>query len=100
MSRHKFHLVFADLAQRDIDDILAYTLENRGAGQLEKYKIMLDTAFKEIEQNPDMGKSGLLPGLRRFPAGSHVIFYRVDDTSISVIRVLHGRMDYSRHLGE
>lgn len=100
MSRHNFRLVFADLAQRDIDDILTYTIENWGEGQLEKYKIMLDTTFKNIEQNPEIGKPGLLPGLRSFPAGSHVIFYRVDDTSISVIRVLHGHMDYSRHLGE
>lgn len=100
MSRHKFHLVFADLAQRDIDDILAYTIENWGEEQLEKYKIMLDTALKNIEQNPKIGKPGLLSGLRGFPAGSHVIFYRIDDTSISVIRVLHGHMDYSRHLDE
>ncbi|PTQ83155.1 toxin ParE1/3/4 [Nitrosospira multiformis] len=100
MSHPKFRLVFADLAQRDIDDILAYTLENWGMEQLEKYKIMLDTAFKKIEQHPDIGMSGLLPGLRRLSAGSHVIFYRVDDTSISVIRILHGRMDYFRHLDE
>jgi toxin ParE1/3/4 len=98
MSCPEYHLEFAALAQRDIDDILAYTIETWGAAQLEKYKRILDIAFRKLEQNPDIGKTGLLPDFRSLQAGSHVIFYRIDDTSIHVVRILHGRMDFSRHL--
>jgi toxin ParE1/3/4 len=100
MSCPEFQLVFAALAQRDIDDILAYTIENWGAAQLEKYKRILDIAFKKLEQNPNIGQTGFPPDFRSFQAGSHVIFYRIDETSIHVIRILHGRMDFSRHLSE
>ena len=33
----------------------------------------------------------------RYPAGSHVVFYRETDDTIDVIRVLHQRMDIERH---
>jgi hypothetical protein len=34
----------------------------------------------------------------KFRAGEHVIFYRVDGDAIIIIRILHGRMDSTRHL--
>ena len=100
MSCPEFHLVFAALAQRDIDDILAHTIEHWGAAQLEKYKRILDIAFRKLELNPNIGKTSLPPDFRSLQAGSHVIFYRIDETSIHVIRILHGRMDFSRHLSK
>ncbi len=100
MSCLEFQLIFSALAQRDIDDILAHTIERWGAVQLEKYRRTLDIAFKKLEQNPNIGKTSLPPDFRSFQAGSHVIFYRIDATSIHVIRILHGRMDFSRHLCE
>lgn len=61
MSCPEFHLVFAALAQRDIDDILAYTIETWGAAQLEKYKRILDIAFRKLERNPNIGKQAYRP---------------------------------------
>ena len=100
MSCPEFHLVFAALAQRDIDDILAHTIENWGVAQLEKYKRILDIAFRKLEQNPNIGQISLPPDFRSLQAESHVIFYRIDETSIHVVRILHGRMDFSRHVSE
>lgn len=34
-------------------------------------------------------------GVRRRVHGNYQIFYRVDDTGISVLRVLHGARDYT-----
>jgi toxin ParE1/3/4 len=31
-------------------------------------------------------------------SGSHVIYYRKSDIDIDIIRILHQRMDVSRHL--
>jgi toxin ParE1/3/4 len=38
------------------------------------------------------------PGYRKGHAGSHVIFYRVEDRRIDVVRIVHRRMDFERHL--
>jgi plasmid stabilization system protein ParE len=32
-------------------------------------------------------------------SGRHAIFFEADDMRILVVRVLHDRMDYRRHLG-
>ncbi|WP_333473608.1 type II toxin-antitoxin system RelE/ParE family toxin [Xanthobacter dioxanivorans] len=38
-------------------------------------------------------------GYFRLTVGSHVIFFRLpDDGSLTVVRILHQRMDVSRHL--
>jgi plasmid stabilization system protein ParE len=36
------------------------------------------------------------PGLRRALAGSHVVFFREDAEAVTVVRVLHQRMDVGR----
>ncbi|WP_220124964.1 type II toxin-antitoxin system RelE/ParE family toxin [Roseovarius sp. TE539] len=36
------------------------------------------------------------PGLRRALAGAHVVFFREDAAAVTVIRVLHQRMDVAR----
>jgi toxin ParE1/3/4 len=37
-------------------------------------------------------------GYRKYPSGSHVFFYRTTADGIDVIRILHERMDYERHI--
>ena len=39
------------------------------------------------------------PGLRGYPCGKHVIFYRVlSQTKVRIARILHEMMDFPRHL--
>ena len=33
-----------------------------------------------------------------YPAGSHVLFYRNVKAGIDIVRILHSRMDFERHL--
>ncbi|TWS22632.1 type II toxin-antitoxin system RelE/ParE family toxin [Tsukamurella sputi] len=37
-------------------------------------------------------------GYRRYTVGSHLIFYRARSEGVDVVRVLHQRMDPTRHL--
>jgi len=39
------------------------------------------------------------PGLRRALVGSHVVFFREDEAAVTVVRVLHQRMDVGRGEG-
>jgi toxin ParE1/3/4 len=37
-------------------------------------------------------------GYHKYRAGSHVLFYRLIDGGIEVVRILHEQMDFGRHL--
>ena len=43
-------------------------------------------------------RDDLRPGLQMIASGRHCIFFEQNDRQILVIRVLHERMDFSRHL--
>jgi len=43
-------------------------------------------------------RDDLRPGLRMATSGRHCIFFETDDSRVLVVRVLHDRMDYGRHL--
>ena len=41
----------------------------------------------------------LMPGLRSALVHPYMIFYRINDNHVEIVRVLHERMEPSRHLG-
>ncbi len=45
--------------------------------------------------NPNMGRARpeLIAGMRSFPVGQYVIFYRPDRNVLEIVRVLHGARD-------
>jgi toxin ParE1/3/4 len=43
-------------------------------------------------------RDDLRPGLQMATSGRHCIFFEADESCVLVIRVLHDRMDYRRHL--
>ena len=40
----------------------------------------------------------LRAGYRRVAVGRHMLYFRVEDYGVAIIRILHGRMDAPRHL--
>lgn len=97
MSARKFRLVLSAPAANDLDGVLAYTLAMWGESQLEKYAAILEKALKKIAASPQSGRA-FFGAYFKFAAGEHVIFYRADEDIITIIRILHGRMDASQHL--
>ena len=43
-------------------------------------------------------RDDLRPGLQMATSGRHCVFFEADKSRILIIRVLHDRMDYQRHL--
>jgi toxin ParE1/3/4 len=37
-------------------------------------------------------------GYLKYRSGSHFVFYRLTEGGIDVVRILHTRMDFERHL--
>jgi len=87
-------------AQRDLSSIWDYTQERWDARQAEKYILEIRAAIERIATDPDRGRSceEIRAGYRRYGIGSHVIFYIEHTDGVAVIRILHQRMDPTRHL--
>lgn len=87
-------------ARRDLEDIWLYSLENWGLEQAHRYIDNLVHAFDQLAANPKIGMScdHIRKGYFRSKMGRHMIYFRVIDDGIAVIRVLHDRMESSRHL--
>jgi toxin ParE1/3/4 len=87
-------------ARSDIREIGRYTLERWGIDQAEVYVRMIGDAVASVADDPRRGRScdDVRAGYFKFAVGSHVIFYRRVGADIDVVRVLHGRMDFGRHL--
>jgi toxin ParE1/3/4 len=87
-------------AQADLDEIWDYTADLWGIEQANRYARELRSGAEFIARDPRRGRSchDIRPGYYRYSVGSHVLFYRVTTTGIEIVRVLHQRMDFRRHL--
>ena len=93
-----------DLTRKALADLRAiaiFTEERWGVVQRNTYIKQFDDAFHALAANPALGKvcDEIMPGYRKFPQGSHIIFYKVgSQTSIEIIRILHKHMDVDAQL--
>jgi toxin ParE1/3/4 len=92
--------VISPRAQADIDGIWDYTVERWDGDQAVRYIRAIQEAIETIAADPARGRSceQVRAGYRKYAVGSHVIFYRRSADGIDVVRVLHQRMDFERHL--
>ncbi|MGA3326440.1 MAG: type II toxin-antitoxin system RelE/ParE family toxin [Terriglobia bacterium] len=82
------------LAEADLMDIGAYTLNAWGEKQTVRYLDGLETCCQQLADNPQLGRccDHIRPGLRRMEHAQHVVFYRIKAGGIVVSRILHRRM--------
>ena len=100
MSSRDLPVVLSAKARQDFVDILRYTAETWGATQLTTYRDRIDQALQSIARNPEIGHfdDAVASTHRVYLVGSHVIVYRIEATRLGVIRILHQRMQRSRHI--
>jgi toxin ParE1/3/4 len=51
-----------------------------------------------IRANPHIGRTHPDVAYQCFEAGKHLIFYRIQETTVFVVRILHSKRDLPRHL--
>lgn len=95
----KLELTPAALA--DLRSIRAYTLEHWGPAQETAYVERMWEKFETIltDAAPYRFRPDLFPGCQLASEGKHVILFRVNKSTLQVVRVLHSAMDFKRHLG-
>lgn len=92
--------VLTPRARADLDEIWDYTADRWGPEQAETYTRQLWKHIQTVADKPALGREcgEVRAGYRQYPSGSHVLFYRLIDAGIDIVRILHERMDYERHI--
>ncbi len=88
-------------ALSDLLEIGRYTTRKWSIKQRNVYLKQIDDCFTELSENPNLGIKCdyIKKGYRKFPQGSHLIFYRLSSAGIvEIIRVLHKSMGIESHL--
>ena len=87
-------------AERDLESIWTYTVQRWGVEQASRYTDFLTEAFEELARSPETAPAcdNIRPGYRRRSVERHMIYFRMTDYGIAVVRILHDRMDAARHM--
>lgn len=86
-------------AKADLRSIARFTEQKWGREQLKLYLKGMDGAFHRLADSPALGVSCeyIAPELRKHPFQSHLIYFDISSaTRITIVRVLHKRMDVSQ----
>ncbi len=88
------------LAQRQIGEILPYSMERFGAKRTQKYLNELFDKIEYLAQRPQAGRPVTYHGkdYLRYPQESHIIYYRRIGEDILIAAVLGQAQDPKRHL--
>lgn len=101
MSVRNRRIVLAPEARQDLRDILLYTERRWDKQQRVAYKSKLNQAIRALGRYPYRGRErdDVSAGLRGIPIEAHVIFYRVDEWVVTIVRVLHAAIDLEDQFG-
>ena len=85
-SRRRLRLTAA--ARADVRSILRHRARRRGERQRDHCADALTAAMRRLASYPDLGRArdDVSPGLRGYPVGEHIDFYRGDDLGALVIQ--------------
>lgn len=85
-------------AEADLRGIWIYTFQTWGEAQADRYLNDLDTRMTGLTTGRTTSRAAeeVGPGLRRALVGRPVVFFREDAAAVTVVRVLHQRMDVGR----
>ncbi len=95
-----YTLIISPLARDDLRAIYEHGINTWGAVRASAYLDRLEDGLWNLTRQPEMGikREALLPGMRSLSVEGHVIFYRLQQVQIQIVRVLHSRQDPQRQL--
>ena len=93
-------LQLTDIAQADLKSIRRYSQRTWGSERTERYITALRDTMKGLVAGSILTRErdDPRPGLHMAVSGRHCIFFEENPSRILVVRVLHDRMDFPRHL--
>jgi toxin ParE1/3/4 len=87
-------------AEKDLDEIFIYWAKRATVDVADRLIDAITSRFWLLGEYPDAGRSceDLAPGVRCFPAGRYLIYYRKGRSAIEILHVFHGARDQTRAL--
>lgn len=80
-------------------DIWDYTAERWSIEQADRYTDEIREACAALAAGSKRGRAvEIRRGYLKYPVSAHLLYFRIDGDRIEIMRVLHQRMDVSRHL--
>ncbi|MCH2487460.1 MAG: type II toxin-antitoxin system RelE/ParE family toxin [Erythrobacter sp.] len=95
-------VVYRPRAAQQIDAIADYTIAEWGQAQARHYVANLRRQIEFATEFPGIGSSvtGLPEDYRKIRSGSHRVIYRVANTRLIVVRIIHEREDVPNDLDD
>jgi toxin ParE1/3/4 len=92
-------ITLSPAAYSDAAEIWAYVAENNEAAA-NRLLVKFEDTFKSLAKYPRLGKAVdiVYPGLRFLPEGNYLIFYRLREERLEIVRILHGARDITAEL--
>lgn len=89
----------APLADADLVNIANKTINDWGYQQAKLYLQAIDFTLNKLAQTPAIGqpRPDVYINARSFPVKKHIVYYQQSNEGIEVARILHQRMDPSKH---
>ncbi|RZJ70481.1 type II toxin-antitoxin system RelE/ParE family toxin [Flavobacterium sp.] len=89
-----------EAAYNDLSDIYFYTTEKWSEEQASKYFESIIAEIELFSEHPENAKqmSKVRIDFFYFRALLHYVFFKKNDDTIEVVRILHKMMDFSNHL--
>lgn len=93
-------LRLSKLAVEALDSIFAYTVAKWGDEQADKYVREIWRSMLNLVEAPERWRlrNSIHLGCRICLTGRHAVLYRIREGQVEVARVLHGAMDFRRHI--
>ena len=90
----------ASTAKRDLDAIFDYWAERASAEVAAELIYAVTDRFKLLAASPNIGRlsQDAGEGVRVFPAGKFLIYYRASSGTLHILHVVHGARDQSKAL--
>jgi toxin ParE1/3/4 len=84
----------------DLREIWLYSFENWGAAQADRYIYEIEMAILSLSkpEGRRLARHYLATNIFRLNVKSHNLFFTIDATQITLVRVLHASTDSHRHL--
>jgi toxin ParE1/3/4 len=87
-------------AERDLDEIFLYWATRTSLNVADRLIENITDRFWLIGEHPDAGRLSeeMGPGVRCFPAGKYLVYYRRTRRTLDIPHVFHGARDQERAL--
>lgn len=95
-------LLWSPASETDLLELWGYLATHASGVVADEQVRKVERACRVLSEWPHSGRprDALIPGMRSVAVAPYVVFYRVSDNTIEVVRVLHGRRDIEAIFGD